>query len=257
MVIRIEHKGSMPTNEPNTNDDSEANRQAADEQSPRRRRFLKGTGTAVGGAALASIASQSVAADHNSIAMGEDVTFTDMNRERTGREIDDTLLLYRGGSRAESDHNQAWANAEADAGVGTARYFGAVGRRFIPDGDESQEAVVSLRGSIDGYLEGALLGGATVVVILNLVDYTERTNVLAPGRVRIERTGIAGSEHINTQVQTSLETTLQPDHRYTAWAELHARVDLGLEDPGVTVRSDFGGDHEGIEVDDIKITFRE
>lgn len=222
-----------------------------------RRGFLKGTGATAGGVALTALASQSVAAGHLAITMGEDVTFTNMNRDRTGRKIDDTLLIYRGGSRAEPDHDQAWARAEADAGIGTARYFGSVGRKFIPEGDGPQEAVVGLRGSINGYLEGALEGGAQVVVILSLVDFTEQTTVRGRPRIRLERSGVLGNEHIDSPVRTSLETTLRPDHKYIAWANLHARVDLGLEDPGTTVRSDFGADHDGLEVDEINITFRQ
>lgn len=222
-----------------------------------RRGFLKGTGATAGGVALATLASQSVAANHLTTPIGEDVTFTDMNRDRRGREVDDTLVIYRGGSRAEPDHDQAWARAEADEGIGTARYYAAVGRKFIPEGDDPQEAVVGLRGSINGYLEGALEGGAQVVVILSLVDFTEQTTERGRPRIRLERSGVLGNEHVDSPVRTSLETTLRPDHEYIAWANLHARVDLGLSDPGTTVQSDFGADHDGLEVDEINLTFRQ
>lgn len=240
----------------NSETETDTNEQTSKGGDADRRRVLKGAGMIAGGAALAGIGSQSVAANHLTIPMGEDITFTNMNRDRRGQKIDDTLDLFRGGSRSESDHDQAWATAEADAGEGTARFFGSVGRKFVPEGETAQEAVVSMQGNINGYLEGALEGSAQVVVILSLVDFTEGTAERARPRARLERSGVLGSEQVDTLVQNTLETTLRPDHTYIAWANLHARVDLGLADPDNTVRSDFGGDHEGLEVDEIKITFR-
>lgn len=220
-----------------------------------RRRFLKGAGATVGGLTLGSVGASPAAASHQTLTIGEDTTYTELNRSKADEVIQGAIVLDRGASTANRTGKYIRTDARALTGIGTARYWGEVGRRFFAEGDSAQLAEIKVQGHIKGYLRAIANSGAQGILHLKIVDFTEGTTVQdsifrAGGNNIVDRT-------IDQNFSGSITTQLQPGHNYTVWVRLTSRIDTLTDDLNVLPRADFFSDstNRRAVVDEISVRF--
>lgn len=224
------------------------------EPSISRRQFARGT--VAGGLVLGGVgaSSTSALASHLDISLGENVTFEEMNREDRGAVVDEDIVLQEGGSTTYLGSNRAVAVVEGESGVGNATFWADIGRKFIPRGDEPQEARLSTIGRVTGVLDGIDILDTTVQgkIGFRINDFTARS-VERSTAFWVGREDLAQEERFDEQFRGELETTLEPDHSYIAWIRMVARLDSEVD--VVDARSDWGANQGGAQVGDITIQF--
>lgn len=219
-----------------------------------RRQFARSA--VIGSVALGGIGASSTGAlaSHLDITLGENVTFEEMNREKRGEQIDDDVVLQDGGSATYLGSNRAVATAEGETGVGNATFWAEIGRKFIPRGDEPQDARLTTVGQVTGVLDGADILDQTIEgrVGFSLHDFTARSNERSTA-FWVGRDDLIEEERFDEMFRGEIETTLDPDHEYIAWVRMVARLNSDLD--VADAKSDWGADQGGAQVKDITIHF--
>lgn len=215
-----------------------------------RRRFLRSAGLAAGGLAVGGLGATPAAA--NDVTLGENETFTQMNRESSG-DNRNGIVLRRGFSNANADRNLMEADVDALTGVGDARFWAETGRRFSVSGDGSQQANISFRGSYTARLRALAGAGAEIAITCRLNDLTEGDAVRS-GITRVGGQEI-GRRTINIDYSGSLNESLTGGHNYVAWVRATARIDTLTENITVLPRADMATQDREATVRDIRVRF--
>lgn len=184
----------------------------------------------------------------DTVQIGDNRTFSEMNRERSGQNVGNDITVD-GESETFLDADRGVAITEVESGTGTARYWSAVGRSFTTEGDNAQEADILAEGTVGGLLEAESGSTAVGIINLNLVDLTDGENT----RSGAFRTRTSREQSIDSSFDGIITAALEPSHSYILWVQLHARVNVDTD--GATPHSDLGPDQDGVIVDSVTIDF--
>ncbi|XVH32251.1 hypothetical protein ACNS7O_03450 [Haloferacaceae archaeon DSL9] len=213
---------------------------------------MSGAGAALGALTLGGLGATTAAADDETLALGEDVTYSEMNRSKAG-EVINGLSIGTGSSTGNRTTKMGRADVSALTGLGNARYWAEVGRRFRTEGDQSQSAVVSANGDVAGSLRGFVGSAAQGIIHLKVVNVSRGTST----QDVIYRAGgqAIGTRTVDDEYSGSITAQLEPNENYIVWLRMTARIDLLDESVSVLPRSNFFTDGQGMFVDEISVRF--